>query len=164
MSYNLAALHPNIARAYEIALTGNHSIQLIPSKDPAPKAEDIIMLCDFYGIDRNPYLPDIIVEVTPVDSGTILSVLDGRRANRFETLANINERIEATKENNIAVSSDLIKPCETLLKTAIDRLGFGFYETTQIIDVAKTIAKMAGSDMIKAEHMAEAIQYKSAQI
>jgi magnesium chelatase family protein len=80
-------------------------------------------------------------------------------------------QIERLKKRNIhsnaqMASRDIKRHCavdeasERLLETAINKLGLSARAYSRILKVGRTIADLAGSPDIRAEHIAEAIQYR----
>jgi len=120
---------------------------------------------------------DLHVEVTPV-SFSELSTIDTQGQ---EQSASIRDRVlkaraiqgERYKETpglyaNAQISSKqlqelcvLTKAGQNLLKTAMERLNLSARAYDRILKVSRTIADLAGSEDIKTEHLAEAIQYRS---
>ncbi len=118
---------------------------------------------------------DLHVEVTPVTFDQIAST------RKSESSAQIRERVikarerqtERFKDNKEIYSNAMMPPemvkkiclIETagtaLLRTAMDRLGLSARAYDRILKVSRTIADLAGSDDIRVEHLAEAIQYRS---
>lgn len=118
---------------------------------------------------------DIHIEVTPVDFDQLA---DTRKAERSEV---IRERVMKAREiqtqrfadkegiySNAMMSSTTVREVcaintagQALLKTAMNRLQLSARAYDRILKVARTIADLDGSDEVKVEHLAEAIQYRS---
>ncbi len=118
---------------------------------------------------------DLHVEVTPVNFEQISS---NRKA---ESSADIRERVIKARDRQLArftehvgIYTNAMMPPEMvhdictineagkmLLKTAMERLGLSARAYDRILKVSRTIADLAGSDEIRIEHLAEAIQYRS---
>lgn len=118
---------------------------------------------------------DLHVEVVPVS----FDEMTGKR--KAETSEDIRERVMKAREiqskrfenqkeiySNAMMPSNMVKEvCEineagrTLLKTAMERLGLSARAYDRILKVSRTIADLAGTETIRTEHLAEAIQYRS---
>lgn len=118
---------------------------------------------------------DLHVEVVPVS----FDEMTARR--KAETSTEIRERVMKAREiqsvrfskqtevySNAMMPSNMVKDvCEineagrTLLKTAMERLGLSARAYDRILKVSRTIADLAGTETIRTEHLAEAIQYRS---
>lgn len=117
---------------------------------------------------------DIQVEVSNVDYEDLSSTENS------ETSAEIKKRVNKTrklqleryKDYNIYSNSQLDagmlkKFCplgeeeNAILRAAFDNLGLSARAHSRILKVARTITDLEGSENIKSEHIAEAIQYRS---
>ena len=118
---------------------------------------------------------DLHVEVTPVSFDQISST------RKNESSAEIRERVVKAREiqikrfdnyddihSNAMMPAEMVKkiceigePGKILLKKAMEKLGRSARAYDRILKVSRTIADLAGTDDIRIEHLAEAIQYRS---
>jgi len=118
---------------------------------------------------------DLHVEVTPVSFNELSS------QKTSENSQQVRERVVQAREvqvkrfednegvhSNAQMSSKLLKEIctidqvgQTLLKAAMDKLNLSARAYDRILKVSRTIADLEGSETIKPEHLAEAIQYRS---
>jgi magnesium chelatase family protein len=118
---------------------------------------------------------DLHVEVTPVSFNELSSskkaekseairerVIQAReiQAKRFEGRTGLysNAQMEPQLVEEICIITDAGK---TLLSRAMQKLNLSARAYNRIIKVSRTIADLAGSEDIKTEHLAEAIQFRS---
>ena len=118
---------------------------------------------------------DLHVEVTPVAFSELSSKheFEKSEAIRIRVIKARERQAERYKDNpgiycNAQMSSKMLKEIcvisqagSNLLKVAMERLNLSARAYDRILKVSRTIADLAGSDDIKPEHLAEAIQYRS---
>jgi magnesium chelatase family protein len=118
---------------------------------------------------------DLHVEVTPVHFSELSTtkkqeasesirerVIKARevQAERYKTTAGIycNAQMSSKMLKEICVIST---SGQNLLRTAMEKLNLSARAYDRILKVSRTIADLSGSEDIKIEHLAEAIQYRS---
>ncbi|MBQ6974816.1 MAG: YifB family Mg chelatase-like AAA ATPase [Oscillospiraceae bacterium] len=120
---------------------------------------------------------DIHIEVPSVAYSAM------RRRDAVETSADIRKRVNAAREiqkqryAGTGVSCNaymtpamigkycaLDEACDAIMGRAFDRLGLTGRSHDRILRLGRTIADLAGSEAIRPEHLAEAIQYRSHSI
>jgi magnesium chelatase family protein len=118
---------------------------------------------------------DLHVEVVPVPFKDLSGALPGERSEAIRKRVIRARKIQEERfknhqkvHNNAQMShNDLSRFCQLdesskqLLKTAMERLSLSARAYDRIIKVSRTIADLEESENIKAEHLAEAIQYRS---
>ncbi|MFC2100544.1 YifB family Mg chelatase-like AAA ATPase [Bacteroidota bacterium] len=118
---------------------------------------------------------DIHVEVVPVSFRDLSNMKNGEKSSEIrERVVNARKIQEERFKNskgiycNAHMSSKQLKEiCKineqgmTLLKNAMEKIGLSARAFDRILKVSRTIADLEGSNEIKTEHLAEAIQYRS---
>jgi magnesium chelatase family protein len=118
---------------------------------------------------------DLHVEVTPVAFGELSSDMQFEKSDRIRERVIFARDIQKARYHategiyaNAQMSSKMLKEvcmidkaCQNLLKIAMEKLNLSARAYDRILKVSRTIADLAGSEKINAEHIAEAIQYRS---
>ena len=176
----------NIARA-KASVQFPANFMLVASMNPSPSGEFYTEEGDHPDspMDVRRYLKkisgplldriDLHIEVTPVS-------FDQMTANRpAEKSEVVRQRVIKAREiqsaryndmedvhSNAMMPSHMVKKIcivneagKTLLKTAMEKLGLSARAYDRILKVSRTIADLSGTEDIKIEHLAEAIQYRS---
>lgn len=117
---------------------------------------------------------DIHVEVPPVDYDDLTDYNEAessaairQRVNKARMIQ--TERFKGTSITcNARITADVFrKVCETdekaqeVLRMAFDKLGLSARAYDRILKVARTIADLEGSDIIREDHVLEAVQYRA---
>ena len=120
---------------------------------------------------------DIHIEVIPVSFDELKSISKDRKS---ETSQNVRERVikarnhqtkrfaeSKTHSNSMMTQNEIKKYCQLddncnkLVDNAMQRLSLSARAYNRILKLSRTIADLAGSEDIKAEHISEAIQYRA---
>jgi magnesium chelatase family protein len=176
----------NIARA-KASVQFPANFMLVASMNPSPSGEFYTEEGDHPDspMDVRRYLKkisgplldriDLHIEVTPVSFDQMTA---DRKAEKSEV---VRERVIKAREmqsaryiemedvhSNAMMPSHMVKKIciineggKILLKTAMEKLGLSARAYDRILKVSRTIADLAGTEDIKIEYIAEAIQYRS---
>lgn len=118
---------------------------------------------------------DLHVEVTPVNFNELTSKQEGEKSdvirNRVIEARNIQyQRFSSDQQlhYNAQMSPNMVRQIcridtngQGLIKKAMEKLGLSARAYDRILKVSRTIADLAGSEIIELEHLAEAIHYRS---
>ena len=117
---------------------------------------------------------DLHIEVPPVNFESLSGVQKAEPSSEIRKRVNAareiqNERFRGTPITcNARITPDLLNDAcrlspagKELLKAAFEKLGLSARAYDRVLKVARTIADLAGSTDIEAEHAAESVQYRS---
>jgi magnesium chelatase family protein len=118
---------------------------------------------------------DLFVEVPRLSPGELLSRPHGEESGRVRARVEAARRIQWERmkdkpdrssnaqlnSREVATHCSLDPDARRLLERAIDRLALSARAYTRVLRVSRTIADLAGEPLIRGEHLAEAIQYRS---
>ncbi|MGD0716062.1 MAG: hypothetical protein ABSB24_18080, partial [Gaiellaceae bacterium] len=80
-----------------------------------------------------------------------------------EPSADVAERVAAARELLAVAPLPRTAEAEALLSRAVERLPLSGRGRARVARVARTIAALAGAEQVRAEHLAEALAYRSPQ-
>ncbi|MBB2146326.1 YifB family Mg chelatase-like AAA ATPase [Pedobacter sp. LMG 31464] len=118
---------------------------------------------------------DLHVEVTPVNFTELSSSRDAEKSSEIRKRVMKAREVQDKRfaENNVLhfnaqMSPNMVRQIcvidetgQVLIKRAMEKLGLSARAYDRILKVSRTIADLAGSEAIEAEHLAEAIHYRS---
>jgi len=156
---NILNYYHNICRVIEIAKVGEFSIGIINNDEDFPRdkftieCRSIVRASGYPNISIN-NLMDMNIELQH-------GIKYFSRQNKIDTPDIVSKRISEARSRKIEDIYD--SASKHLLETATKRLGFVYYDIQMVLKIANAIARLDSADKIKAEHIAEAIQYRSVE-
>ena len=120
---------------------------------------------------------DMIVEVSSVKFDELRSRSEAEPSSAIKARVDAARSIQNTRYSGTSTRCNaymqpaqlrtfcqLDEDCTALMKQAFDALGMTARSYDRVLKVARTIADLAGSESIRPEHIAEAVQYRSFQL
>ncbi|MBQ3969212.1 MAG: YifB family Mg chelatase-like AAA ATPase [Clostridia bacterium] len=117
---------------------------------------------------------DIHIEVPAVKYEELSSTLPAEKSEDIRKRVNKARAIQTQRFKDISVNANSRIPsgklhdfcrlddkADQILKYAFEKLGMSSRAYSKVLKVARTIADLEGSEIIKSDHIAEAIQYRS---
>lgn len=117
---------------------------------------------------------DLHVEVPPVNFNELTAAAQGEPSSKIKERVNRTREIQQKRYKgtgitcNARLTPSMLKnycvmtgSAKKLMKDAFEGMGLSARAYDRIVKVSRTIADLAGSEKIEAEHIAEAVQYRS---
>ena len=117
---------------------------------------------------------DIHIEVPAVKYEELSSNIPSESSAEIQKRVNAARKIQTERFKNTNINCNaripsgmlqqvctLDKSADTILKNAFEKLGLSSRAYTKVLKVARTIADLDSSEIIKVKHVTEAIQYRS---
>ena len=117
---------------------------------------------------------DLHVQVLPVEFQQLSGKNTGESSAQIRQRVNAARRLQVERYSGLGYScnadipsSQLEEVCQatheahSLMEAAFERFGFSARSYTRVLRVARTIADLEDSETVQADHVAEAVQYRS---
>lgn len=165
-------LTPSFKRAIEVALAGRFTVFLYPYVDhfDAMSAKELLVIQNEWNeislkeFGYNVIVDDIeictfAVEVLKPSGETITKSKKSKSKLQTETHEHILDRINEIKLKLEDIDDEINEGSRQIMKTCVDRFNMQDSVFQSVIVVAKVIAMLGNSKIIRTEHVAESIQH-----
>ena len=157
MDTNVLINNESLTRAIHLARVGRFGICVLFQADVSLAQRNAVNHFVGQHCTHAPVgLCHIAVEYCVPDADSYMNKKDDKRPNVYWERA-----MSATPVPLGRVSIVLDHSCDTLLKTAYDRLEYEPVDVEKVLQIAQCAALVDGSSVIRIEHLAEAIHYRS---